>query len=291
MLFVKIIFLLITSTFIFAANTIQNNYYIKNDFIMLSDIIHVSKENDKKLFDIDKNRHTKRIKAKKLLKILQENGYNNYTSKHAYIQFTKRSPINTAKIKKNIRKFYKNKYEKINISAIVLFPTHYLEKLPKNYTVHFNKKAHLSKKGVLYIKSDDNKKIFFNYKITATVSVLLARHNIKKDSELSSINTRKNSIILNKFKAMPLQSLYVSKYQSKHNIKADDIITSRDVTGLYLVKRGSSVSVNLKERGINIYFSAKALQNGRFGDTISVVQKNGKKLKVIIRGKNKAEVK
>ncbi|ADN09151.1 flagellar basal body P-ring formation chaperone FlgA [Sulfurimonas autotrophica] len=291
MLFIKIIFLLIFPILIFAANNLQSNYFIKNDFIMLSDIIHVNKKDDKKLFNIDKYRHSKRIKRDKLLKILQKNGYSNYASKHSYIQFTKRSPIDTTLIQNSIKKLYTQKYKTINISLITLVPTRYLDKLPKNYSIHFNKRAHLSKKGVLYIKTDDNKKIFFNYQILAAVSVLTARNNIKKDSELSSVNTRKNSIILNKFRAMPLQGLHVSRYQAKHNLKANDIITSRDVIGLYLVKRGSNVNVSLQNAGIDIFFSAKALQNGRLGDSISVMQKNDKKLKVVVVGRNKAEVK
>ncbi len=291
MLFIKIIFLLIFPILIFAANNLQSNYFIQNDFIMLSDIVHVKKKDDKKLFNIDKYRHSKRIKRDKLLKILQKNGYSNYASKHSYIQFTKRSPIDTTLIQNSIKKLYTQKYKTIKISSITIIPTHYLEKLPQNYSVHFNERAHLSKKGVLYIKTDDNKKIFFNYQILAAVSVLTARNNIKKDSELSSVNTRKKSIILNKFRAMPLQGLHVSSYQAKHNLKTNDIITNRDVIGLYLVKRGSNVSVSLQNEGIDIFFSAKALQNGRLGDSISVMQKNNKKLKVVVVGRNKAEVK
>lgn len=291
MLFIKIIFLLIFSTLIFATNNLKNNYLIQNNFIMLSDIIHVNKKDDKKLFSIDKYRHSKRIKRDKLLKILQKNGYSNYTSKHSYIQFTKQSPIDTTLIQNSIKKLYTQKYKNIKISSLTLAPTRYLDKLYKNYTIHFNKRAHLSKKGILYIKTNDNKKIFFNYEIVASVSVLAARNNIKKDSELSSINTQKNSIILDRFRAMPLQELHVGRYQAKHNLKINKIITSRDVTGLYLVKRGSNLNVSLQNAGIDIFFSAKALQNGRLGDTISVMQKNGKKIKVVMVGRNKAEVK
>jgi len=291
MLFTKIIFLLIFSTLVFATNNLQSNYFIQNDFIMLSDIVHVNKKNDKKLFTIDKYRHSKRIKRERLLKILQKNGYSNYTSKHSYIQFTKRSPIDTTRIQNSIKKLYTQEYKAIKISSITFAPMHYLDKLPKNYSIHFNKRAHLSKKGVLYIKTNDNKKIFFHYKILAKVSVLTARKNIKKDSELTMVNTRKKSIILNRFNAMPLQSLHVNRYQAKHNLKTNDIITSRDVIGLYLVKRGSNVNVSLQNSGIDIFFSAKALQNGRLGDTISVIQKNDKKLKVVVVGRNRAEVK
>jgi len=291
MLFTKIIFLLIFSTQIFATNYLQSNYFVKNDFVMLSDIVQVNKKNDKKLFNIEQYRHSKRIKREKLLKILQKNGYNDYASQHPYIQFTKQSPIDTIHIQNSIKKLYIQKYKTIKILSITLAPMYYLEKLPKNYTVHFNERAYLANKGVLYIKTDDNKEIFFHYKILAKVSVLTVRKKIKKDNELTSINTRKKSIILNRFRSMPLQDLHTSRYQAKHNLRTNDIITIRDVIGLYLVKRGSNVNVSLQNAGIDIFFSAKALQNGRLGDTISVVGKNDKKLKVVVVGRNRTEVK
>ena len=258
---------------------------------MLSDIVHVNKENDKKLFTIDQSRHSKRVKKDKLLQILKQNGFDQYTAKSSYIQFTKKSPIDTTKIKKKIRQFYQNKYQEIQISSITLMPLHYLSELPNSYTVHLNKRAYLMNKGVVHIKTLDNKKIFFQYHIKATLPVITARVDIKKESEIQRLNTRKKSIMLNKFRAMPLQSLHVSEYQAKHNIKADTILTKRDVLGLYLVKRGANVNVNLKSQGISIFFSAKALQNGRLGDTISVRKNNTKSLRVVVTGKNKAEIK
>jgi len=257
---------------------------------MLSDIVHVKQENDKKLFDIDTYRHSKRIKRDELLNTLQKYGYDDFTSKHSYIQFTKKSPIDTTFIQQKVKNLYKKKYREIKISSVKIIPTHYLEQLPKRYTVVFNQRAQLSNKGVVYIKTDDNKKIFFNYHLNAVIVVLTARVNIQKDSELQSINTRKKSIILHKFRAMPLQSLHVGKYQAKHNIKANTVLTNRDVIRLYVIKRGTNISVTLKSEGINIFFSAKALQNGRVGDIISVKQRNGKVLKARVLGKNKAEI-
>jgi flagella basal body P-ring formation protein FlgA len=90
---------------------------------------------------------------------------------------------------------------------------------------------------------------------------------------------------------MHIETLHVKQYQSKHNLKKDSVITQRDVLGLYLIKRGSNINVKLENAGINIFFSAKALQNGRIADTISVLQKNGKKIKVKVTGRNKAEMK
>ncbi|MEO1937663.1 MAG: flagella basal body P-ring formation protein FlgA, partial [Sulfurimonas sp.] len=67
--------------------------------------------------------------------------------------------------------------------------------------------------------------------------------------------------------------------------------TQRDVTGLYLIKRGTQVSVTLEDGGVSIVFSGRALQNGRYGDTIAIRQKNNKKIYVTVTGKNRAKVK
>jgi len=290
MLYTKTFLLLFLSINLYAATYLKSNYYIEKDVVMLSDIVKTPKT-DKELYKINQDRYSKRVKAKELLKRLKSYGYKNYVSKHSYIQFTKKSPINLNKIKNELKKYYKNKYKNINIVSIVIMPMRYTNSLPKSYKVGFTNYTTLSRKGILFIKTDDGKKIFFNYKIVAKVEVYQARKDINKGDKLSNINLKKNSIILDKFESMPLQEIPSTGYEAKHRLKKATIITKRDVTGLYLVKRGSTVNVTLKNSGIIINFSARATQNGRYGDIISVEKENRKKIKVIITGKNKAEIK
>ncbi|MEN8304469.1 MAG: flagellar basal body P-ring formation chaperone FlgA [Campylobacterota bacterium] len=285
----KILFLLSFSISLFADVYLKNSYYVKEKEIMLSDIVK-NIENDVKLFDIDKNRYSKRVKSKKILQILQSHGLKDYKSKHAYIQFTKKSPIKTQKIKNAIEKVYKEKYTHIKIKTVSVEPRSYIGTLPQSYETVLKSKSHLSKDGILYIKTDDKKKIFFNYKIDAEVVVYEARNDIKRNIELSNLNSKKKSIILNKFRAMPLQNILKGTLQSTHNIKRGTILTTRDAQGLYLVKRGSNVNVTLSSSNLAISFSAEALQNGRFADIITVIKSNGKKVKVRVTGKRRAEV-
>ena len=44
-----------------------------------------------------------------------------------------------------------------------------------------------------------NKKIFFNYIVEAEIKVIKSKNEIKRGDELSNLNTKKKSIILNKF--------------------------------------------------------------------------------------------
>jgi len=277
---------------LFSQNILQKEYYINNDFVMLSDIVKTAKTNDKKILDIKSNRHTLRIHSKKLQKILSEAGYKDYAPLHrGYIQFTKRSPIDKQEFKAAIQEYYTNKYPNIKISSIEVEPAIYTKLLPQNYTIKFGKKEHLSNIGTLYIQTPEHKKIFFHYLIRAKVSVYISKHEIKKGTELNNRNCKKNSIMLEKFRAMPLQSLNEDSYQSKHHIRASKVLTLRDIAQLDLVKRGSSVNVFMDSDNMFISFAAKALQSGQLGSTIEVINSKNKKIKVVVTGKNKVKVK
>lgn len=290
MYFIKAFLLLLFSINLLANHQLKSNYYIKNDFVLLSDIVqNATKEST--LYTIDPSRHSKRIKAKELIKTLNKLGYKDFTSKHSYIQFSKVSPINTDTIELNIRNRYTQKYVNIDIQKIVITPRSYIETLPKEYEVVIGNKAHFKKSGHLYIRTQDNKKIFFNYFIKAKITVYQSKINLKREDELSRINVKKNSIMLGKFRAMPLQSLPKYTYQAKHKIKERTVLTSRDVIALFIVRRNANVNVVIKDSNIAVSFIAKASQHGRFGQTITVTNRQGKKFKVIVTGRNSAEIK
>lgn len=283
-----LLFLLLLSPTLFATQ-LQSNYFIQSDVVKLSDIIPNPKE-EIELFTINKHRHTKRVKTKELLKTLQKLGYKKVSAKHNYIQFTKKSPINTALIRLAIQNNYLKAYPNIKILSISVAPRSYMEKLPKEYEVVLNKKAYLKSHSTLYIKTLDRKKIFFNYTIKAKLNIIKAKVAIKKGDELSHLNTKNDSIMLDKFQAMPLLSIKKSTYEAKHKIKADSILTSRDVVGLFLIKRGNSVNVTVVDANIALSFTAKAKQNGRLGETITLLNSYGKKIKATVVGKNRAEI-
>jgi len=217
-------------------------------------------------------------------------GYEDIHSTHSYIQFSKKSPIDLTKIKKAIKDLYLENYDDIEIISIETQPRSYVESIPKEYTIGFAKKAYLKNYGNLFLRTLDNKKIFFNYKVYAKVGVLQARKSIHKDEPLSRINTKKETIILNKFRSMPLNDIDNLSFQAKHNIKKGKILTKRDVTKLYVVKKGSNINVTIVDKNMAISFRAKANKDARVGDTITATNYNGKKIKVLVTGKNIAEI-
>ncbi len=285
----KIILLLSIPLLMLANTALKGEYLIKTDDINIS-IFLPSTVSDVRLFEISKGRYTKRIKSKELIKILNKNGLKGYSSKHSYTKFTKQSPINTSVISQELFKIYKSKYKNIKIKQIQVTPRGYLSELPKSYKVLLSPKNYLKSHGVVSIKSDSKKQLFFDYKIDAVVDVYLARKKIKRNTELTNINCIKKSIILDKFKAMPLQELIKDRLQSKNHIKKEMVVTVRNIQELKLVKRGSSIHVTLNNKNIDISFSAQALEDAIFGDIIKVKQSNSKIIKVKVTAKGRGEV-
>ncbi|MCK4736985.1 MAG: flagellar basal body P-ring formation protein FlgA, partial [Sulfurimonas sp.] len=284
----KILVLILISINLYAGNALHSTYYVNSRSINLSSITSDTK-NDFNIFTIEKSRFSKRVKTKDLIKLLETHGYKNYTSKSNYISFILKSPIDTSKIELSIKEYYQNQYEDIEITDIFVEPRAYIRVLPKSYVVNMRKRDFLSKSGTINIKTPQNKKIFFNYRVTATLPVYISRKKIKKDVKLSAINSSKKSIILDKFRAKPIQSIKINSLQSKHHIPKGRILTIRDVEALSVIKKNSFVNVSLHSDNMAITFSAKALQDGKVDDIIRVQKSDGKRFKVKVTGKNRAE--
>ncbi len=286
----KIVLFLLLVSFVHANYTLKETYYVNTNDINLSVLLPKTKH-DTKLYTIEQNRYTKRVKSKELLKLLSQHGYNNLKAQSRFVKFIKKSPVDLSNIKQQVKNFYKSKYKNIHIKHIELTPRGYITSLPKEYEVTMASKDHLRDHGTMYIKTDEKKKIFFDYKIKADLRVYVARHDLKRDVELSVGNVTKKSIILKKFKAMPLQSLKKELYQTKQSIKSGMVVTMRDIKKLDLIRRGSFVHVSLHNGNVVIEFVAKALHNAKMGDTTTLQRADGKRIKAVVTGKNKVEIK
>jgi flagella basal body P-ring formation protein FlgA len=288
-MFIKFLVLIFISINLYAVNSLKNSYYVDSRTINLS-IITSDTKNSQHIYSIDLDKHTKRVKAKDLIKLLKKHGYDKYNFKGSYINFILKSPIDTSRIKKSIYNYYMQNYEDIEILEISVHPRAYINSLPKEYIVNIRQKDFLSNSGVINIKTQKKRKIFFNYRVNARLNIYVSKKKIKKGVALSAINSSKKSIILDKFRAKPIQSIQKDSFESKYHISKDKILTIRDVKTLSVVKRNSFITVNLYSDNMAITFGAKALQDGKVNDIISVQKNNGKRFKVRVIGKNKAEI-
>jgi flagella basal body P-ring formation protein FlgA len=148
----------------------------------------------------------------------------------------------------------------------------------------------LSSSGIVNIKTVQNKKLFFDYYITANVPIYTSRDAIKKEMRISHSNCIKKNIVLENFRAKPLQNIDTKSFQAKRHIPKGMILTSRDVEVLDIVKRDAAINVSLNKDGIAITFSAKALQDGKVNDIINVQNSSGKILKARVTGSSTAEI-
>ncbi|MBD3797316.1 MAG: flagellar basal body P-ring formation protein FlgA [Campylobacterales bacterium] len=290
-MYLKLLIVLVFTANIFGSE-LQRNYFIEGDQIKISDILKDQPiKEDGVLFTFSSTHYIKRVKSKELLKLLAAHGYTKVNSKYPYIQFSKKSPIDTKSLKEYIISLYRSKYKQISIKSVKISPRTYMEKLPAYTDVEFPQNEYLGNTGILSIKTKEHKQIFFNYEIDASVDVYIAKKDLQRNDELSVLNTTKNSIILKNFRSMPIQKLDENSLQVKHDMQKGELLTQRDVDPLSLIRRGSSVNVVLKNGSIFISFSAKALQDGILGESIFVENEKGKKIKVQVTGKNRATVK
>ncbi len=290
MIFFKIILLSFLSFNLFAKTLIKETYLIDTNQINSKILFPHSKKNII-LFKIPYTKNSMKIKNWELTRMLHENGFKDFKINSRYVNFKKISPIDTIKIDEFLKEHYLEKYENINIKNINVVPRSYLEKLPSSFSVHIRNKSYLSKDGVISIKDEKNRKIFFNYSIDADLKVAKAKLNIKRGDEFSVLNVKLSKVKLDKFQSKPLQNIKKSKYQAKNHIKAGKVIFIRNTVPLSLVKKDSIVSVFMYSAGMNISFAAKALQNGKLNDIISIKKNNTKKkLKAKVVGYQRVEI-
>lgn len=268
---------------------LEDTYYVDDRSVNAS-IITKDTKNEFSILNIDANSYVEKIKSKELIKLLSDHGFKNYNTKRSYINFILKSPIDTELLKLKLKEYYEKNYENIEIEEISIEPRSYTQTLPKNYILNIRNRDFLSKNGIVNIKTQDDKKIFFDYSIRAKVVVYVSNKVIKKESQISLQDYIKKSIPLDRFRARPIQDLQKTTLQARRHIPKDTILTQNDIELFDVVKRDAMINVTMSQDGMDITFSAKALQDAKVDDIIKVQNSNAKVLKVRVTGTDKAEL-
>ncbi|MCD6260090.1 MAG: flagellar basal body P-ring formation protein FlgA [Helicobacteraceae bacterium] len=286
----KILFLLwLTLGLLEAKTLIPELIYVESDSIYLSHIQGDPKK-DIHLYTIEPSRYSLRIKAEDLLEDLKKHGLKDFETNSRYINFVKKSPIDTDPIKKAIEEFYKKHYKSIEIQEIRIHPRGFVEGLPSEYKVELHPRSYLTNNGVLHVETLDRKKIFFDFTLIATIDTLLSKKRIDRNEELSAFNTKIQKRPLDRYRALPIESLRQHSLQAKQVIPENEVITTRDVEGLDLIVRGTKLNVTLQNGAMSIIFAAEALQNGKRNDIISIQNSKGKIFRARVVDKNRVEI-
>jgi len=178
-------------------------------------------------------------------------------------------------IENNITAVYKNAFENIKIQKVLL---KYYGTKPKKIvyidTSTINPKTY---QGIVKI----NNAKFINYKIIAKIKVLESTKTINKNDLIDSSNTKLSYVPLKNLYKMPLTKIPKNS-SAKFYIPANKIIYDYMITTPNLIQRNSPITIISKSGGIEISFSATALDSGKSGDIIRVRDKNNKIYKVKI---------
>ncbi|MFA7611417.1 MAG: flagellar basal body P-ring formation chaperone FlgA [Sulfurimonas sp.] len=285
----KLIVLLLFCFNLYANMELRGVYYVDSREVN-SSVITGDKKNCFQILTIPENDYLDKIKSKELIKMLDKNRYKNYKHKSSYVNFVLKSPIDTSFIKQRLREYYTKQYDAIEIEDIIVEPRAYMQTLPKDYIVEIRSRDYLFSDGTINIKTPQNKKYFFNYYIKARLTVFQSREKIKKDTKITPLHYTQKKILLDRFRAKPLQDMDSTQLQAKRHIPKGRIITYNDVESPDVVRRDAMINVTMVKEGMVITFSAKALQDAKVNDIIKVQNSNGKTLKVKVTGNNRAEI-
>ncbi len=285
----KFFTLFLISFSLYADIELDGIYYVQNREIN-SSVVTGDEKNSFHLLTIPESDYLDKIKSSDLIKLLDKNGYKNYKHKSSYVNFVLKSPIDTSFMKKRLKEYYEKEYETIEIENIVVEPRSYMQTLPDEYAVEIRERDHLFKDGTISIKTPQNMKYFFDYYIKAYITVYESRDKIKKDTKITPLHYIQKKVLLDRFRAKPLQNMDNISLQAKRHIPKGRVITHNDVELFDVVRRDAMINVTMVKEGMVITFTAKALQDAKVNDIIKVQNNNGKILKVRVTGNNRAEL-
>jgi len=178
-------------------------------------------------------------------------------------------------IENNITAVYKNAFENIKIDKVLL---KYYGKKPKKI-VYIDTSTINPKTSQGIVKINNTK--FINYKIIAKIKVLKSIKIINKNDLINNSNTKLSYVPLKNLYKMPMTKIPKNS-SAKFYIPANKIIYDYMITTPNLIQRNSPITIIFKSGGIEISFSATALDSGKNGDIIRVRDKNNKIYKVKI---------
>ncbi len=274
---------------LFAAFHLQKQYYFTNTPIYSTTLFP---EIEKKfiLFNISDRRTQYRVKSSVIAKRFKEHGFPVDAGNVRYVNFIKKSPISTLELEQQLQVRYSNFFAHLHVKNIQVTPRSYLASLPQEYRLLFPKKNLYHARGIFSIETAKKKRLYFNYRLHATIDVYTVRHSLKRGDPLTPINTVRKELPFEHLRAKPLEDIPAKTYRLRRSIKPDHIITHRDIERYPMVAKGSSVIVELKSGSVTLQFSAKASQDGAKNDMITVQKQDGHRIKARVIAAGRVEI-
>ena len=282
-------FVIVMSMPLFATMQLQQQYYFSITPIYSTTLFPKIKKKFI-LFNMNNRRTHYRIKSTQLVRRFKEYNLTVTAETIRYVNFIKKSPISTARLEQQLESRYRNAFKNLHVKKISVTPRSYLTTLPQQYQLLFSENNLYHSEGIFSIKTPEKKRLFFNYRIDATLDVYMPRRPLKRKEALTPLNTKKKQIRFERLRAAPLEQINTKAYRLKRSMKPGHIITRRDIELYPIVKRGSSVVVELKSGSVILQFSAIASQDGAKNDIITIQKKDGRRIKARVIAAGRVEM-
>jgi len=206
------------------------------------------------------------------------------------VTFIKKSPVDLRALESEVKQQYLQHYPTMQVLSVTLAPRSYLASLPKSYTLSLRKNDLRRDHGTFYIRFKDNRKLYFDYYISAMIDVIHSIKTLDRKTGLTPFNTTLRTIPFATLRKEPLTSIGTGDHRLRRKVKAGTPIGLRDVETSPLVKRADDVVVTMHSDGLFIEFPAVALEDGLLHDIIAIRKHNGQRLKAKVTGPNSVEI-
>ncbi len=143
---------------------------------------------------------------------------------------------------------------------------------------------------VTFKKAGKQRKLYFRYTIKATILLYKTTTPLKSGREITPDIASLQRIPFTTLYDKPINDNDFYKYIAKTNIKEDSVLSMRYLKKLTDIKRNDTVTAVIRDGGLSLEFSVKALGEGDIGDIIKVKKDHKKIFKAKIISKNRVEI-
>ncbi len=193
-----------------------------------------------------------------------------------FISFLFASPLHEAKIRALLQKKFQEAYPSMQINAIHLQPSSNLIHKLDGYrvtNVAVTKDTLRRAKGSVMVtlqKGQKKRRLYFKYNLDATVTLYKSAQPIQRGARLIPQMATKVTIPFNALYHRPITDEAFYRYVAKQHIGVNKPLTIEKFKNAPDIQRNDTVTAVIKEGGIELQFTAKALQDGNVGDIIRI---------------------
>ena len=250
-------------------------------------------ERDFLLFEIPKNSSSFQIKSSQLITLFEKEGMQ-VGAKSSVVTFKKGIKGDMEGIKNYIAGLFLQEYKKNNIKIEKIeleqiTPVSFDSNAIKE--IDFHAKLLKRKEGTFDVVVEDkgrNKKVFFKYRLEATLEGIITIVEINGGQTIGYQNARVVEIPFDKIGSELMQSEELGKVAVRSYTPKNVLVTHDRLVAKRVVKRGDRIVVSVQEKGVVLEFVLEALKNGAIGDVIKAKALEGKKtyeVKIVDEGR------